>query len=152
MTEWFVSRRNKTEHAIKSTIHFPASKKSKGNWSIYFSADIVYKQFGPDQARRYVGPDLDPNCLTLWWYSCNTCNRKSWFWKQSADDKKHEKLPSRKRVQTFWPLTWQRAIFEYIPTDGTVAPEPETFICWTIHVRLTPVMRPESYSVKYKSQ
>ena len=23
----------------------------------------------PDQAGRNVGPDLDPNCLTLWWYS-----------------------------------------------------------------------------------
>ena len=23
----------------------------------------------PDQARQNVGPDLDPNCLTLWWYS-----------------------------------------------------------------------------------
>ena len=23
----------------------------------------------PDQARQNVGPDLDPNCLTLLWYS-----------------------------------------------------------------------------------
>ena len=23
----------------------------------------------PDQARQNVGPDLDPNCLTLRWYS-----------------------------------------------------------------------------------
>ena len=23
----------------------------------------------PDQAWQNVGPDLDPNCLTLWWYS-----------------------------------------------------------------------------------
>ena len=22
-----------------------------------------------DLARHYVGPDLDPKCLTLWWYS-----------------------------------------------------------------------------------
>ena len=22
-----------------------------------------------DQARQNVGPDLDPNCLALWWYS-----------------------------------------------------------------------------------
>ena len=21
----------------------------------------------PDQARQNIGPDLDPNCLTLWW-------------------------------------------------------------------------------------
>ena len=25
--------------------------------------------FDPDQDRQNVGPDLDPNCLTLWWYS-----------------------------------------------------------------------------------
>ena len=23
----------------------------------------------PDQAEQNVGPDLGPNCLTLWWYS-----------------------------------------------------------------------------------
>ena len=23
----------------------------------------------PDQAQQNIGPDLDPNCLTLWWYS-----------------------------------------------------------------------------------
>ena len=26
---------------------------------------VVSKQFGPEQARRDVGPVLDPNCLTL---------------------------------------------------------------------------------------
>ena len=30
----------------------------------------------PDQARQNVGPDLDPNCLTIWWYYW-----KKWFWK-----------------------------------------------------------------------
>ena len=30
------------------------------------SADNLCKQFGP---RQNVGPDLDSNCLTLWWYS-----------------------------------------------------------------------------------
>ena len=25
----------------------------------------------PDKAQHFVGPDLDPNCLTLWWYSWN---------------------------------------------------------------------------------
>ena len=30
----------------------------------------------PDQARQNVGPDLDPNCLTLWWYSWNFCFEK----------------------------------------------------------------------------
>ena len=30
----------------------------------------------PDQAQQNVGSDLDPNCLTLWWYSW-----KMIFWK-----------------------------------------------------------------------
>ena len=25
--------------------------------------------FDQDQTRQYAGPDLDPNCVTLWWYS-----------------------------------------------------------------------------------
>ena len=29
------------------------------------SADNLCKQLDPDQARQNVGPDLDPNCLTL---------------------------------------------------------------------------------------
>ena len=31
---------------------------------VYFANSL-----DPDQARLYVGPDLDPNCLTLPWYS-----------------------------------------------------------------------------------
>ena len=31
---------------------------------------IIYaNSLDPDQARQNFGPDLDPNCLTLWWYS-----------------------------------------------------------------------------------
>ena len=33
------------------------------------SADNLCKQCGPRSGRQNVGPDLDPNCLTLWWYS-----------------------------------------------------------------------------------
>ena len=33
------------------------------------TADNFANSLGPDQARQNVGPDLDPNCLTLWWYS-----------------------------------------------------------------------------------
>ena len=31
----------------------------------------------PDQARQNVGPDLDPNFLTLWWYSWKFFFKKS---------------------------------------------------------------------------
>ena len=30
----------------------------------------------PDQARHKAWPDLVPNCLTLWWYSCKNFSRK----------------------------------------------------------------------------
>ena len=30
-----------------------------------WSADNFCKQLDPDQARQNIGPDLDPNCLTL---------------------------------------------------------------------------------------
>ena len=53
----------------------------------------------PDQARQNVGPDLDPNYLTLWWYSWKIC-----FWKKFKKNilrrqKKHAKLPSMQRVK-----------------------------------------------------
>ena len=58
----------------------------------------------PDQARRNVGPDLDPNCLTLWWYSL-----KDFFFfvkinlkKKSTDEKKNAKLP---RMQSWIDFT-----------------------------------------------
>ena len=42
----------------------------------------------PDQVQQNVGPDLDPNCLTLWWYS----------W-QIQTTTKHAKLPSMQIVK-----------------------------------------------------
>ena len=41
----------------------------------------------PDQARQYVGPDLDPICLTLRWYSWKNFSKKLSL-KKTADDKK----------------------------------------------------------------
>ena len=37
---------------------------------------IFANSLDPDQARQNVGPDLDPNCLTLWWYFWK------FFWKK----------------------------------------------------------------------
>ena len=33
------------------------------------TADNICKQFGQDQARQNVGPNLKPKCLTHWWYA-----------------------------------------------------------------------------------
>ena len=43
-----------------------------------------------NQAQLYVGPDQDPNCLTLWWYFWKKFLKiliKSFLKKKSADGK-----------------------------------------------------------------
>ena len=51
----------------------------------------------PDQAWQNVGPDLDPICLTLRWYSWKNL-KKVGFEKNQQTTKEHEKLPSSQRV------------------------------------------------------
>ena len=59
---------------------------------------IFANSLDPDQARQNVGPDLDPNCLTLRWYSLKIYLTNN-FRKKCTDDKKHAKLPSIQRVK-----------------------------------------------------
>ena len=54
------------------------------------SADNFENSLDPDQARHNVGPDLDPSCLTLWWYSSKNF-RKKLILKKSADNNKSMK-------------------------------------------------------------
>ena len=49
----------------------------------------------PDQAWQNVGPDLDPNCLTSWWYSLNKFLKK----KNQQKTKSMQKWPSMQRVK-----------------------------------------------------
>ena len=61
-----------------------------------------------DQARQNVGPDLNPNCLTLWWYSLKIFSKK--FKKKKKNPrttKKHAKLPSMQRVKIVLPHFWK---------------------------------------------
>ena len=51
-------------------------------WQILSSADNLFYQFGP---RQNVGPDLDPNWLTLWWYSW-IFFRKCVSWRKKSAD------------------------------------------------------------------
>ena len=61
---------------------------------------ITFAHSLPDQARQKVVPDLDLNCLTLWWYSCKIFSIK-------VDSEKTQqttiklKLPSRQSVNGF---------------------------------------------------
>ena len=51
-----------------------------------------------DQARQNVGPDLGPNCLTLWWYSWKNFFERVNFKENPQTTKKHAKLLSMQRV------------------------------------------------------
>ena len=50
------------------------------------------KSLDPDQAPQNVGPDLDPNCLTFWWYSLRMFKKKLLFEKNEQTTEKHAKL------------------------------------------------------------
>ena len=57
----------------------------------------VANSLNADQARRCVGPDMGPNCLTSLRYSrMNFLKRIS---TKNKDDKNHEKLPSMQIVK-----------------------------------------------------
>ena len=48
-------------------------KKIKFSWHVFTLSSLVLITFTNsldlDQARQNFDPDLDPNCLTLWWYN-----------------------------------------------------------------------------------
>ena len=52
----------------------------------------------PDQDRQNVGPDLDSNCLTLWWYSWKIFFKKLILKKKIIRRQMLALLPSRQRV------------------------------------------------------
>ena len=59
----------------------------------------------PDQARHFVGPDLDPNCLTPWWYVWKKFSKKL-----MQTTKTHEKLLGLiwiKNCLTPWWYSWK---------------------------------------------
>ena len=52
----------------------------------------------PDQARQNVGPDLDPNCLTLWWYSWKIFLKKLILKKIHRQQKSMQNYPACKEL------------------------------------------------------
>ena len=52
---------------------------------------VIYQQIEPNQTQLKVGHDLDPNCLTLLWYSGKNFLKKLILKKKTADDKKSMK-------------------------------------------------------------
>ena len=55
----------------------------------------------PDQDRQNVGPDLDPNCVTLLLYSERIFLKKFILKKNQQKIKKHAKLPCRQSSKLF---------------------------------------------------
>ena len=65
------------------------------------SADNLWKQFGPRPGPTNVGPDLDPNCMTLKLYSWKKFSKRLVL-KKSADDRKKsmKNYPGGKELKT----------------------------------------------------
>ena len=74
------------------------------------SDENLCKQFGPRSGltKQNAGPDLDPNCLTLWWYSRKNFSKKL-ILKKNSRQQKHEKLPRRQRVD--WTYVNIQSVF-----------------------------------------
>ena len=65
-------------------------------------ADSLY----PDQVRHNVGPDLNPNCLTLFWFSCKYFSKKVDFEKvnhQTTKRNMHLCQINKKRYESELP-------------------------------------------------
>ena len=71
----------------------------------------------PDQAWQNVGPDLDPNCLTLWWYSWKIFFKISIFKKIHRWQKSMQNYPACKELElTHTMPTHLRIHFSHHPS------------------------------------
>ena len=67
----------------------------------------------PDQARQNVGPDLDPNCLTLMVFLKDFFEKKSKK-KKNLDDKKKKKKKKKKRNMQSYPTCKELRVIPFI--------------------------------------
>ena len=68
------------------------------------SADYFSNNLYPDQAWQNVRPDLDPNCLTLWWYSWKNFLKNLFLKKISRRQKSMKYFPVGKELKTIYCL------------------------------------------------
>ena len=102
---------NKSDESLCHLLILLKSNFSKKK--IRNTTSAFLNRLNPDQARQNVGHDLDPICLTLWWYSW-----KIFFLKKLIRQKKHKKfqlmsqvklLPSQTYdVKKFYLVLWSR--------------------------------------------
>ena len=58
------------EEMLNSNMKVSTSRKNYSKTNVNSLTLITFSNsLDPDQARQNVRPDLDPNCLTLLWYS-----------------------------------------------------------------------------------
>ena len=105
------------------------------------TADNLSKQFGPRSGPTYVGPDLDPNHLTLWWYFRIYFFWKSWFWKKSEDDKKACKITQH--AKSYWMFWWHSQLSKENVFKGWHWPHCSFQKCfvWNNYVSFIPTRR-----------
>ena len=68
-------------------------KKDQTFFLFFFLLITFANSLDPYQVQPNVRPDLDPNCLTLWWYSWKIFSKKLILKKNQQATKKHEKIP-----------------------------------------------------------
>ena len=103
---------------------------------------LFVNSLDPYQAQQNVGPDLDPNCLTLWWHSWKNFlkklllkksgnNKKSWKFFQNALWKDRSKS-GQSWIEARWTeasLFQQFCLFAYF---GSLRPSQQFFShVWT---------------------
>ena len=87
--------------------------------SVIRSADnFSANSLEPDQAPQNVGPDLVPNCLTLWRYTRKSFSKKLILKKnQLSDEKKHAKLTLCLLVPSDLLITFGQTVWNQIRPD-----------------------------------
>ena len=85
----------------------------------------------PDQDRRNVGPDLDPNCLTLWWCSWKNFMKKVILKICSRRHKIMKNFPACKEL-----TTWKHPVSHQLQRKMT----PTDHACSIFLVTLTSIM------------
>ena len=73
----------------------------------------------PYSGPHNIGPDLDPNCLTLWWYSWKKFSKKLILKKNQQTAKKRTKLRNRQRINGILLSTVKPVLSGHLEIDKT---------------------------------
>ena len=83
---------------VCSKIRFPKAEGHFNSSCNFYRLLISFaNSLDPDQEQQYVGPDLDPNCLTQIVFMKEFYEKVN-FEKKASRQLKHEKLPSMQSI------------------------------------------------------